>query len=63
MINGVGTEFLEIMEDLPDIDVMIVPLGAGSEAAAAIGKKGFSYPTRPMPYPLSILIIRNKTWI
>lgn len=24
------------MEDLPDIDVMIVPLGAGSEAAAAI---------------------------
>ena len=36
LINGVGTEFLEIMEDLPDIDVMIVPLGAGSEAAAAI---------------------------
>jgi threonine dehydratase len=36
LINGVGTEFLEIIEDLPDIDVMIVPLGAGSEAAAAI---------------------------
>jgi threonine dehydratase len=36
LINGVGTEFLEIMEDLPDIDVMIVPIGAGSEAAAAI---------------------------
>jgi threonine dehydratase len=36
LINGVGTEFLEIVEDLPDIDVMIVPLGAGSEAAAAI---------------------------
>ena len=36
LINGVGTEFLEILEDLPDIDVMIVPLGAGSEAAAAI---------------------------
>ena len=36
IINGVGTEFLEIVEDLPDIDVMIVPLGAGSEAAAAI---------------------------
>lgn len=36
LINGVGTEFMEIMEDLPDIDVMIVPLGAGSEAAAAI---------------------------
>lgn len=36
LINGVGTEFVEIIEDLPDIDVMIVPIGAGSEAAAAI---------------------------
>jgi len=36
LINGVGTGFLEIIEDLPDIDIMIVPLGAGSEAAAAI---------------------------
>ena len=36
LINGVGTEFLEIIEDLPDMDVMIVPLGAGSEAAAAV---------------------------
>jgi threonine dehydratase len=36
LINGVGTEFMEILEDLPDIDVMIVPLGAGSEVAAAI---------------------------
>jgi threonine dehydratase len=36
LINGVGTEFLEIVEDLPDIDVMVVPIGAGSEAAAAI---------------------------
>ena len=36
LINGVGTEFLEIMEMVPDLDVMIVPIGAGSEAAAAI---------------------------
>jgi threonine dehydratase len=36
LINGVGTGFLEIIEDLPDIDVMIVPLGGGNEAAAAI---------------------------
>jgi threonine dehydratase len=36
LINGVGTEFLEIIEDLPDIEVMIIPIGAGSEAAAAI---------------------------
>lgn len=36
LINGVGTGFLEIFEDLPNIDVMIVPLGGGSEAAAAV---------------------------
>ena len=36
LINGVGTEFMEIIEELPDIDAMIVPVGAGSEAAAAI---------------------------
>ena len=36
LINGVGTEFLEIAERLPDLDVMLVPLGAGSEVAAAI---------------------------
>jgi threonine dehydratase len=36
LINGVGTGFLEIIQQLPDIEVMIVPLGAGSEAAAAI---------------------------
>ena len=36
LINGVGTAFLEVIEECPDIDVMVVPLGAGSEAAAAI---------------------------
>lgn len=36
LIDGVGTEFLEIIEQLPDLDVMLVPIGAGSEAAAAI---------------------------
>jgi len=36
LINGVGTEFLEIIEKLPDMDAIIVPLGAGSEAAAAV---------------------------
>lgn len=36
LINGVGTEFLEIMEALPDVDAVIVPVGAGSEAAAAV---------------------------
>jgi threonine dehydratase len=36
LINGVGTGFLEIVEELPDMDVMIIPLGGGTEAAAAI---------------------------
>lgn len=36
LINGVGTEFMEIIEKLPDVDAVIVPIGAGSEAAAAV---------------------------
>lgn len=36
LINGVGTEFLEVIEALPDVDALIVPIGAGSEAAAAV---------------------------
>ncbi len=36
LINGVGTEFLEIIEQLADLDAVIVPIGAGSEAAAAV---------------------------
>ncbi len=30
LIHGVGTYGLEIMEELPDVDVIIVPVGAGS---------------------------------
>jgi len=36
LIHGVGTEFLEILEVVPQLDVMIIPIGAGSEAAAAV---------------------------
>jgi len=36
LINGVGTEFLEVIDVLPDVDAVIMPLGAGSEAAAAV---------------------------
>ncbi len=35
LINGVGSEFLEILETVPDLDAVILPIGAGSEAAAA----------------------------
>ncbi|MCU7813108.1 MAG: pyridoxal-phosphate dependent enzyme [Candidatus Thiodiazotropha sp. (ex Notomyrtea botanica)] len=36
LINGVGTEFIEIIEAAPDLDAVILPIGAGSEAAAAL---------------------------
>ena len=36
LINGVGTEFVEIIEAVPDLDAVILPIGAGSEAAAAV---------------------------
>ena len=35
LIAGVGTCTLEILEDLPDVDVIIVPVGSGSGAAAS----------------------------
>lgn len=35
LINGVGTEFIEIIEDLPTLDAVVLPIGAGSEVAAA----------------------------
>ncbi len=34
LIAGVGSYTLEIMNDLPDVDVIIVPVGAGSGACA-----------------------------
>ncbi len=34
LIHGVGTYALEILEELPDVDVIIVPVGAGSGACA-----------------------------
>ena len=35
LIAGVGTETLEILEDRPDVDVIVVPIGGGSGAAGA----------------------------
>lgn len=41
LIAGVGTYGLEIMEDLPDVDVIIVPVGGGSGACGTcIAAKG-----------------------
>ena len=35
LIAGVGTLYLEIMESLPDVEAILVPIGGGSGAAAA----------------------------
>src|SRR5207237_1865499 len=35
LIAGVGTHTLEILEERPDIDAVIVPIGGGSGAAGA----------------------------
>lgn len=36
LINGVGTEFTEILRELPNLDAIILPIGGGSELAAAV---------------------------
>lgn len=36
LIAGVGTYSLEVIEELPDLDVMFVPIGAGSGACGAV---------------------------
>ena len=35
LVAGVGTYTLEIMEDLPDVDIIIVPVGGGSGSCGA----------------------------
>jgi threonine dehydratase len=35
LIAGVGTLYLEIMQEVPDVDVIFVPIGGGSGAASA----------------------------
>lgn len=36
LINGVGTGFLEVIQEQPEIDTVLLPLGGGSEVAAAV---------------------------
>ncbi len=35
LIAGVGTHTLEILEDVPDVEIIVVPIGGGSGAAGA----------------------------
>ncbi|MGQ4809185.1 L-threonine ammonia-lyase [Candidatus Entotheonellaceae bacterium PAL068K] len=36
LVNGVGTYWLEVFQELPDLDVALVPVGGGSGVCAAI---------------------------
>lgn len=36
LVNGVGTYWLEVYQELPDLDVALVPVGGGSGVCAAI---------------------------
>lgn len=36
LVNGVGTYWLEVFQELPDLDVALVPVGGGSGICAAI---------------------------
>lgn len=47
LIAGVGTYALEVFEDLPDPDVIIVPIGGGSGACGCcIARSGLGKPTQ-----------------
>ena len=35
LVSGVATQTLEVIEDLPDVQVVVMPLGGGSSAAGA----------------------------
>ncbi|MER3421815.1 MAG: threonine ammonia-lyase, partial [Chloroflexota bacterium] len=40
LVAGVGTITLEILEEQPEIDTIIVPVGGGSGAAVVIQRRG-----------------------
>jgi threonine dehydratase len=45
LLEGVGTHTLEILEEVPDIDVIFVPVGGGSGAAGACVAAKSLYPS------------------
>lgn len=45
LVSGVATATLEILEDQPDLDVVIVPVGGGSAAAGACVVRGSCAPS------------------
>jgi threonine dehydratase len=47
LIAGVGTAYLELLEDVPDLDIILAPVGGGSGASGAcLARDGMSPSTR-----------------
>ncbi len=63
LIHGVGTYGLEIMEDLPDVDVIIVPVGAGSGVCGtAIAAKTINPRVRIIGVQSAQAPAQQKSW-
>lgn len=54
LIAGVGTMGLEILEDCPDVDTVIVPIGGGTEAA------GMTISAKKMKPELDVICVQSE---
>ena len=64
LIRGVGTYGLEIMEDLPEVDVIIVPVGAGSGACGtAIAAKTIKPEVKVIGVQSAQAPTQQKSWL
>ena len=63
LIQGVGTYGLEIMEELPEVDVIIVPVGAGSGACGtAIAAKSINPQVQVIGVQSAQAPAQQKSW-
>jgi threonine dehydratase len=54
LISGVGTHTLEIMEELPDVDMIFVPVGGGS------GSSGACIAAKTMKPSVEVIAVQSK---
>lgn len=63
LIAGVGTHTLELLQDVPDIDTIVVPIGGGSGAAGAcIAAKGINPKIRVIGVQAEKAPAAYKSW-
>lgn len=63
LIEGVGTHTLEILDDVPETDVVFVPIGGGSGAAGAcIAAKAHDRPVKVIGVQSSAAPAAYKSW-